>query len=79
MELESALEQCGRAEYQELDLTDPRTPPELGGWGSPTILIDGRDPLGQQPTGGCLSCRLYDTELHVPTTAMIVKALGPSR
>lgn len=53
---------------EELDLTISRrevtTPEEadrLGFRGSPSILIDGRDPFasGDEPTG--LACRVYDT------------------
>lgn len=42
--------------------------------GSPTILVDGRDPLasGDEPVG--LACRVYDThrtERRAPTVAQL--------
>jgi mercuric ion transport protein len=43
---------------EEVDTTGPDTPEPLRGWGSPTVLIDGKDVGGQEaPTGA--SCRLY--------------------
>lgn len=56
----SALAACAvtDAAVEELDVEAPTTPPELRGWGSPTILIDGVDLAGERvPTG--LACRLY--------------------
>jgi len=41
----------------EFDVMDPRTPPELRSWGSPTILVDGLDVIGGFPSDPC--CRVY--------------------
>ena len=77
--LRQALSECGRpSEFEELDVGAPQTPPELRDWGSPTILVDGRDVGGlAAPTGS--SCRLYpgaDGSLQgFPRQAAITAAL----
>lgn len=43
---------------EELDLESPTAPESVRGWGSPTILIDGKDVTGAHRTAGS-SCRLY--------------------
>lgn len=43
---------------EEVDVEDPAAPAWAHGWGSPTILIDGEDVAGQQPSGSSC-CRLY--------------------
>jgi hypothetical protein len=48
----------------------------LGFGGSPTVLVDGRDPFPNAPAG--LSCRLYATEKGMqgaPSIAQLVEAL----
>ena len=46
---------------EEVDTTSADTPESLRSWGSPTILIDGRDVGGlEAPTGA--GCRLYRDE-----------------
>jgi hypothetical protein len=52
-----AAEQLG-VQIEEIDVEDPAAPAWARGWGSPTILIDGKDVAGQQPSGAS-SCRLY--------------------
>lgn len=52
-----ATEQLG-AVIEEIDVEDPAAPAWARGWGSPTILIDGQDVAGQQPSGSSC-CRLY--------------------
>jgi hypothetical protein len=50
----------------------------LGFSGSPTILIDGRDPFGRSGGSGALSCRLYRTGegvLGCPTIEQLISAL----
>ncbi len=45
-------------EFEEVDVTAPETPSDLRSWGSPTILVNGTDALGEHaPAGPC--CRLY--------------------
>lgn len=59
------LEAAGRTDvavdYQLID--SPETALQVGFHGSPTILINGRDPFatGEEPLG--LSCRTYRTEV----------------
>ena len=45
--------------WDEWDRTDPDTPAHLLGFGSPTVLVDGRDVSGTTTpmSGSC--CRLY--------------------
>jgi glutaredoxin len=43
---------------EEVDVEDEAAPVWARGWGSPTILIDGQDVAGQQPSGSSC-CRLY--------------------
>lgn len=57
--LEQAIVKAGLAiMIEEVDTTSPSTPRILRGWGSPTILVNGRDAGGDvAPLGG--GCRLY--------------------
>lgn len=56
--LDQALSQLeARPIVLEFDVMDPRTPPELRSWGSPTILVDGLDVIGGFPSDPC--CRVY--------------------
>lgn len=69
-------------QFQEVDVNAPRTPSFLRTWGSPTILVDGVDALGEcAPTGPC--CRLYASAESgirgVPSEAQIRKALLRTR
>ena len=66
---------------EEVDVTAPGTPAERRDWGSPTILVDGRDVAGSGPTGP--SCRLYDDAKEgtrgVPPDELIRKAVDGAR
>jgi glutaredoxin len=58
----------------------PEEAEEMGFRGSPTILVDGRDPFarGDEPVG--LSCRIYQTPDGLagsPTTEQLQTALAP--
>lgn len=78
-------EQRLRGLAEELDLTvahevvaSREQAEHLGFRGSPTILVDGRDPFarGDEPTG--LACRIYDTPegpAGSPTTRQLRAAL----
>ena len=57
--LERVLARAGVADrIEEVDATALETAEELRGWGSPTVLVEGRDVGGQaEPTGP--GCRLY--------------------
>ncbi len=66
------------AEIEEVDTDSAETPEALRGWGSPTVLINGVDVEGEEPTGS--SCRLYrDEHGHIraaPSVARLRAALG---
>ena len=63
----------------EVDVTNPTAPAHLRSWGSPTILVDGVDVAGAQPTASC--CRLYGAgdRRGVPPVALIQAALERAR
>ncbi|MEK6678812.1 MAG: hypothetical protein AABY39_05285 [Nitrospirota bacterium] len=67
------------AQWDEIDLNDPNMPKELKGYGSPTILIDGKDVTGIVAEGESLSCRTYYTAkgeiTGAPDAEIIVKAI----
>ena len=46
------------APIDEIDIGDDAAPDWAHGWESPTILINGQDVAGQQPSGASC-CRLY--------------------
>jgi hypothetical protein len=76
--LHEALASTGRADTVDVSYQTVETPEEaerVGFRGSPTILVDGRDPFADNgPTGG-LSCRIYTTE-HGPDGAPSVAQLA---
>ena len=52
----------------------------IGMRGSPTILIDGRDPFAVERAEASLSCRLYRSghgDAGMPTVAQLIEALTP--
>jgi mercuric ion transport protein len=58
--LQAAISEMGLdASICEVDVSAPRTPKRLRGWGSPTILIDGRDVGAGGPCAVGGSCRIY--------------------
>ena len=61
---------------EEIDVEDPAAPAWARGWGSPTILIDGQDVAGQQPSGSAC-CRLYED--GAPTVDAIRARLAAAR
>jgi hypothetical protein len=73
--LREALGQAGLpAAWSEHRIGDPSVPERTRGFGSPTILVDGRDVAGVQPsTEQC--CRVYATGGGVPPVELIVRAL----
>jgi copper chaperone CopZ len=44
---------------EEIDVEAPNAPEWARGWGSPTILVDGKDVTGQERSEGSSCCRLY--------------------
>jgi mercuric ion transport protein len=77
--LERALAQVDAAGYEEIDLLAPDTPEDLRRWGSPTILVDGKDVAGAL-RGHAIACRVYAGPDGVPSpdsiVASILKCLG---
>lgn len=67
--------------FEDVDVTAAGTPERLRSWGSPTILVDGCDVAGADPTGP--SCRLYDGAPEgvrgVPSDELIRTALNNAR
>lgn len=77
--LREALSQTGlSAEIAGRRIDSPDQAEQLGFNGSPTVLIDGRDPFaGAAPAAG-LACRVYSTEEGLqgsPTVAQLRAAL----
>lgn len=75
----TALRECGMNEHwEEWDLASSLTPLHLRGYGSPTILIDGRDLTGAtdhaNPGAAGAACRLDE----VPSVDAIGAALRSS-
>ena len=62
--------------WTEHDVNHPETPVELRGYGSPSILVNGRDVMGATPGDGA-ACRLYmGTDLPgAPPLSELVRAL----
>ena len=48
--------------WEEVDRSAPETPAELRRYGSPTILVDGRDVAGVEPSSDANCCRVNRTE-----------------
>ena len=46
--------------WTEWDRRSPASPEHATRYGSPTILVHGRDVAGMEPTAGAESCRIYD-------------------
>ena len=57
--------------WQEWDLDDPHLPARLRAFPSPTVLVRGRDVLGDGPIAAARACRAGD----VATPELIVAAL----
>ena len=62
---------------EEVDLNAADTPGPLKRWGSPTILLDGRDITGAEP-GTASHCKVYSGPGGVPAVMDIVAALESS-
>lgn len=58
--LQTACARLGLAQHwREWELSDPNLPAHARGYGSPTILVNGRDVAGAAP-GVSACCRLYN-------------------
>ena len=64
--------------FQEIDIEAEDCPAELRRWGSPTILVDGRDVEDGEP-GEELACRIYPANRGAPDEAAIAAAIRNAR
>jgi hypothetical protein len=81
--LRRALAEMGLPDgFEEVDVSRPETPEALRGWGSPTILVDGRDVAGAAPSAGA-ACRLYTPGAGegrgAPALSLVLQALHAAR
>ena len=65
------------ARWTEWDQASAEAPAYVRHFGSPTVLIDGRDITGAEPSTEVSCCRLYEAS-GVPSTALIRTALERS-
>lgn len=85
--IRAALAAAGESTgWVELDRADPATPDDRRGFGSPTVLVDGRDVAGDEIGDGrsdASSCRLYRDECGcacgAPSAALIAEAIRRAR
>lgn len=67
------------AEWTEWEKNSPDSPDYVGGYGSPTILVNGKDVDGVNPVDGISSCRIYRSDSggvqKAPSVETIASAL----
>ena len=77
--LAAALAGRPGAVVRRREIADEREAAEAGMRGSPTLLIDGRDPFAVPGAGPAVACRLYETDDGrldgAPTVAALRRAL----
>lgn len=69
----------GNAVIREREICSQEEAARVGMTGSPTILVDGRDPFADPAAAPALACRLYRTDVGfsgVPSVEQLVEALG---
>ena len=70
--LRVALERRAAAEgWREWELSSDETPEGLRGYGSPTVLVDGRDVAGDEGGAAAMACRAEGA----PSVESILRAL----
>jgi hypothetical protein len=77
--LAAALTQVGLPQdWQELRSDQPHFPDGYRSYGSPAVLVDGRDVAGLEPDTGGSCCRLYQangpSRERAPSVALLVRA-----
>lgn len=82
-QLRRAFQELGQPPaWQEWDRGAPSSPAHARQYGSPTILVDGKDVSGASPSDGAACCRVYHSEhdglQKVPPIESITSALRNS-
>lgn len=72
--LDEAMASVGLHSYEVIDILDPNMPDDFRNWGSPTILVNGRDVTGGKQ-GNSVGCRVYAGSLKVPDSQTIAECL----
>ena len=68
-----------KAEWREWDQNDSTAPAHIKSFGSPSILVDGRDVMGNSGNAHAeQSCRLYEGGQNAPAVETIKTALRES-
>lgn len=75
--LDEAVASLKLGSYETVDILDPQTPEDLRKWGSPTILVNGRDVTGAKP-GDSVGCRVYAGPSKVPEAQAIIDCIRRS-
>ncbi|MBW7991418.1 MAG: MerC domain-containing protein [Planctomycetes bacterium] len=78
--LKLALVEAGlQVQWQEWEWSDAKSPDYVRGYGSPTILVNGKDVAGVLPSDGAKCCRVYSDKSReisgVPSSEVITSAL----
>lgn len=82
LNIQTALVRAGLPlHWEEWDRNEPSSPSHVKYFGSPAVLVDGRDVAGADETEGN-NCRVYQTDSNavqgVPPVELIVAALEGS-
>ena len=77
--IEAFTKSGASARWREWERSAPDTPAYAKGYGSPTILVEGKDVTGMKPETGAASCRVYPSQdgslMRTPILEMICSAL----
>lgn len=74
--LRKACSELGLAnDWKEWDQEDDSTPQHLKAFGSPSILVEGKDVAGATGNGSEQSCRLYEGSHNAPDVETIRTAI----
>ncbi len=65
-----------KPDWQEWDVNDPNAPDHVHGYGSPTILVEGIDVTGDEPSGTDNCCRVYVDSDHANHGVPSVKQIS---